>query len=78
MAEHIVTKAKENIAGTLVESDSISTNHKPHPPLRCIVKLPLDTRREIESVSAVLGVVIKSDVRAIIESRPMKWTNTLQ
>lgn len=78
MAAHTVTKTNEDMACTLVKSDSDSTDYNPQPPSKSIVKPSYDMRSEIESALADFIVVTKTDVEPIVKNDVTKWTTTLQ
>lgn len=78
MAVHIVTKAKEDMAGTLVKSYSGPIDYKPELPSMSVVKQLSDMRSEIERALTHLSVVTKNSVEAIVQNRLTKWTNRLK
>lgn len=47
MAAHTLTKVNEKIAGTIVQSDSKSSEYNLQPPSTPVVKTPSDMRSEI-------------------------------
>lgn len=75
---HISTRAAENMAGTVVQSDSDDTEHKLQHPSKTIVKSLPDTRSKTAQLSADLGVMTKNDVEAIVKSHLTQWTSNLQ
>lgn len=68
LAAHTVTSAAGDIPGTVVNSNSVDTYHKPQPPLKTVLKSLPDKRSKIKLVLADLGVVTKSNVEEIVES----------
>lgn len=77
-AVHKVTMANEEMAGTLVESDSDCTDYKPQTPSKSVVKPLSDMRSKIERALADLNVVTRTVIKEIVEERLTKWINTLQ
>lgn len=49
LAAHTIIRDTEDIAGTVIESDSNSTQNKPGPRLNSVVKPSSDMRSEIEA-----------------------------
>lgn len=78
MAVQRVTKASEDMADTVAESDSNATDNKPQPLSKCVVKPLSDTESETEHTVADLGVVSRSNLEAFVENTLTKCTNTLQ
>lgn len=72
------TCAAEEMAGTVVRSDSNHMEHKSQAPSKTAGESSSDTRSEIEQVLADVSVVMKADVKPIVESGPMKLIITLQ
>lgn len=69
MAGHVVLKAKEDMAGTVVESDFDVTVYMLQLPLRSVVKLQSIMRSEIERALADLGEVRKTGIQAIVHNQ---------
>lgn len=69
LAVHTVNCAAENMDGSVVKTDSEDTKHKPQLQVKTAVKSSSDKRGEIEHVLAVLGIMMKADVEATVESR---------
>lgn len=83
MAAHRVKKAKEDMAGTFFQWYIDADAYKLQPPSNSVVKLPSDTRSDIEHVLVDLSVLPKTDTGAIdtgaiVKSSLSKWTITLQ
>lgn len=73
-----VTKATRDASDVVVESDSAALYYKPWPPSKSIKKHQADTICEIERVLAEIRAgFTRTDVGAIIETRPTKWPNNL-
>lgn len=77
MAAHTLTTSNGDMAATVAENDSDSTDYKPHPPLKPVAKLPSDMKSDIKCALADLGVVTKIDVKVIGQNRLSRRTNTL-
>lgn len=77
MAANTVTKAKEVVTGTIMESDLDATDSKLHPQPKSVFKPPCDMRSEIERALNNFGVVKKTNAELIVENLLTKWTNTL-
>lgn len=65
-AVHTVTRAAEDMDGTIVESESDDTEHKPQRPLKYFIKSSSDTRSKITYELADISV------EAIVERRLSK------
>lgn len=78
MAVPTFKKANEELANTIVESDSNIFEYKPQQPCKYVFKPPLDVKIDIERASAHIGVVTRTYVEAIGENCPAKWTSTIQ
>lgn len=78
MAAHSITRAIENMACTVVQSDSDATGDRPQPPSNSVIKPPLDMRRELKRALAHLSIMTKTDVEAIVQNRLTKCTNNLE
>lgn len=59
MAAHTVTKANEDMGGTVVKSDSDAIEYKPQPPSKSAVKPLSDVGSKIEITLADHGVCRK-------------------
>lgn len=77
MAGPTVTRASKE-TGTLVESVSDTTNYKLQPPSTSVARLLSNITSEIEPVWADLGILLKTNVEAIVENSLTKWKSTLQ
>lgn len=73
-----MTKDKEDMDGTVVESDSNASEQKQKPTSKFVVELPSNMKSEIERALDDHGVGTKTDVEAIVQSSLTKWTITLQ
>lgn len=69
MAEHTVTEANEDMAGTVVESDSGATYCKPQSPSKSVFTLPSNLKSRIERALVDLGVVRGIYVEAIVQNQ---------
>lgn len=78
MSAYTVTRANEDMYGTVVENDSKATEHRQQLTQKTLDKLLSDMKNEIEPILAGIGVVKKTHVEAVVEDRLIKRTNTLQ
>lgn len=78
MPLRVLSKASEDIAGTLVESDSDTTNCKLQLPLKQVFKPPSNMGSEIKRALADFGLVTKPDVDAIVRNCLTNWTSLPQ
>lgn len=63
MAAHAVRTARKDMTDTFAESDFDNIDYKLQPPWRSVIKLPSDTKCEIESVFADLDAVTEPTLR---------------
>lgn len=75
---HTVTSTADELAGTVIESNCNDSEHKLQLLWKIVAQSSLDTRREIKHILTDLGVMTRTDVEAIVESRLTKWKSTLQ
>lgn len=78
MAVHTVTTGDGDMAGTVIKSDSDTTNYKLQPTSKSIITLASDTRSKIERAFADVSVLTKTDVERMVENRLTKWTNSVK
>lgn len=77
-AKHSMSCATENMAGTVIQSDSNSTDPKPQPHSKTMVNSSLDTKGGMEPVLAYIREITKTDFRVIVETRLTRCTSALQ
>lgn len=78
LATSTINRATEDMTGTVIDSDSDTFEYKQLQLPKSFVKPLSDTRSDILRVLANLGVVMKTDVEAIVKTRLANWTCTLQ
>lgn len=77
MAAHTVTRANEDMDGTVVESDSDADDYKPQLQSKSVHNPPSDMKSDVECSLADLDVVTNTDDEEIVYNGLTKGTNTL-